>query len=241
MVIGGADLDPDSLRPAALRAHGEDLPRARRVRARADAGGARARHAVPRDLPRDAAAQRGAAAARSTSTWSATTARNSHRRVIGTFAGTEHDIDLEPGSLAERALGEPVHEARCHHHQALDRLGDGPHRHRARARRGARGDRAQRRRRLGARRPVAPRGGRQARAVPRVAEACRDWARRLRARLDERPDHLAPLVLLRVPQHPERVRLAGQLDRLDRVVVVRPADRRPAPRPARPRPGGGGT
>ena len=45
--------------------------------------------------------------------------------MIGTFAGTEHDIDLEPGSLAERALGEPVHEARCHHHQALDRLGEG--------------------------------------------------------------------------------------------------------------------
>jgi putative glutamine amidotransferase len=51
--------------------------------------------------------------------------RNSHRRVIGTFAGTEHDIDLTPGSLAERALGEPVHQARCHHHQAIDRLGEG--------------------------------------------------------------------------------------------------------------------
>jgi putative glutamine amidotransferase len=48
-----------------------------------------------------------------------------HRRVIGTFAGTEHDIDLTPGSLAERALGEPVHTARCHHHQAIDRLGEG--------------------------------------------------------------------------------------------------------------------
>ncbi len=51
--------------------------------------------------------------------------QSSHRRVVGTFAGTEHDIDLAPGSLAERALGEPVHEARCHHHQAIDRLGDG--------------------------------------------------------------------------------------------------------------------
>jgi putative glutamine amidotransferase len=50
---------------------------------------------------------------------------NTHRRVIGTFAGTEHEIDLEPGSLAARALGEPVHEARCHHHQAVDRLGSG--------------------------------------------------------------------------------------------------------------------
>ena len=49
----------------------------------------------------------------------------SHRRIIGTFDGTEHEIDLEPGSLAERALGEPVHVARCHHHQAVDRVGDG--------------------------------------------------------------------------------------------------------------------
>jgi putative glutamine amidotransferase len=51
--------------------------------------------------------------------------KNTHRRVIGTFAGTEHDIDLTPGSLAERALGERVHTARCHHHQAIDRVGDG--------------------------------------------------------------------------------------------------------------------
>jgi putative glutamine amidotransferase len=49
----------------------------------------------------------------------------SHRRIIGTFEGTEHEIDLEPGSLAERALGEPVHVARCHHHQAIDRVGEG--------------------------------------------------------------------------------------------------------------------
>jgi anthranilate synthase component 2/putative glutamine amidotransferase len=48
-----------------------------------------------------------------------------HRRIVGTFEGTEHEIDLEPGSLAERALGGPTHEARCHHHQAVDRVGDG--------------------------------------------------------------------------------------------------------------------
>jgi putative glutamine amidotransferase len=50
---------------------------------------------------------------------------NTHRRVIGTFAGTEHEIDLAAGSLAARATGEEVHVARCHHHQAIDRLGDG--------------------------------------------------------------------------------------------------------------------
>lgn len=50
---------------------------------------------------------------------------NSHRRIVGTFEGTEHDIDLHAGSLVARATGEEVHEARCHHHQAIDRLGDG--------------------------------------------------------------------------------------------------------------------
>ena len=50
---------------------------------------------------------------------------NSHRRIVGTFAGTEHDIDLDPGSLAADATGEEVHEARCHHHQAIEQLGEG--------------------------------------------------------------------------------------------------------------------
>jgi putative glutamine amidotransferase len=50
---------------------------------------------------------------------------NPHRRLIGTFVGTEHDIDLEAESLAAQATGEEVHEARCHHHQAIDRLGEG--------------------------------------------------------------------------------------------------------------------
>jgi putative glutamine amidotransferase len=48
-----------------------------------------------------------------------------HRRVVGTFEGNEHLIYLEPGSLAARALEEEQHEGRCHHHQAIDRLGSG--------------------------------------------------------------------------------------------------------------------
>jgi putative glutamine amidotransferase len=48
-----------------------------------------------------------------------------HRRIIGRLKGNEHEIVLEPGSLAARALEEEVHEGRCHHHQAVDRLGDG--------------------------------------------------------------------------------------------------------------------
>jgi putative glutamine amidotransferase len=50
---------------------------------------------------------------------------NPHRRAVGSFEGTEHIVELEPGSLAARAAGEEVHTARCHHHQAIDELGDG--------------------------------------------------------------------------------------------------------------------
>jgi len=50
---------------------------------------------------------------------------NPHRRAVGTFEGTDHIVTLDAGSLAARAAGEEVHTARCHHHQAVDRLGDG--------------------------------------------------------------------------------------------------------------------
>jgi putative glutamine amidotransferase len=48
-----------------------------------------------------------------------------HRKVVGTFNGNEHTVDLVPGSLAAKAVGEHVHIARCHHHQAVLGLGDG--------------------------------------------------------------------------------------------------------------------
>jgi putative glutamine amidotransferase len=50
---------------------------------------------------------------------------DNHRRALGTFDGTEHLVTLEPGSLAARAVGEQVHVARCHHHQAVLELGEG--------------------------------------------------------------------------------------------------------------------
>jgi putative glutamine amidotransferase len=48
-----------------------------------------------------------------------------HRKVVGTFAGNEHTVTLTPGSLAADAVGEHVHIARCHHHQAVLELGEG--------------------------------------------------------------------------------------------------------------------
>ncbi len=48
-----------------------------------------------------------------------------HRRSVGTFEGNDHDVALVPGSLAERAAGETLHPTKSHHHQGVDRLGEG--------------------------------------------------------------------------------------------------------------------
>jgi putative glutamine amidotransferase len=48
-----------------------------------------------------------------------------HRRVLGSFEGAEHDVALTEGSLAAAAAGEIVHVTRSHHHQGVDRIGDG--------------------------------------------------------------------------------------------------------------------
>ena len=48
-----------------------------------------------------------------------------HRLSPGTFDGTEHDVQLQPDSLAARAAGEELHSTNSHHHQGLDRIGDG--------------------------------------------------------------------------------------------------------------------
>jgi putative glutamine amidotransferase len=48
-----------------------------------------------------------------------------HRRVVGSFDGADHDVELSEGSLAARAAGELVHATKSHHHQGVDRLGAG--------------------------------------------------------------------------------------------------------------------
>jgi putative glutamine amidotransferase len=48
-----------------------------------------------------------------------------HRRAIGTFEGSDHDVRLADGSLAARAAGETLHAAKSHHHQAIARVGAG--------------------------------------------------------------------------------------------------------------------
>lgn len=48
-----------------------------------------------------------------------------HRRVLGSFDGADHEVRLRPGSLAARAASEELHATKSHHHQGIDRLGDG--------------------------------------------------------------------------------------------------------------------
>ena len=51
--------------------------------------------------------------------------REEHRRAVGRFDGNEHDVEVEPGTRAMEATGEPVHRVASHHHQAIDALGEG--------------------------------------------------------------------------------------------------------------------
>jgi putative glutamine amidotransferase len=48
-----------------------------------------------------------------------------HRRVLGSFDGADHDVLLTEGSLAAGAAGETAHATKSHHHQGVDRLGQG--------------------------------------------------------------------------------------------------------------------
>lgn len=48
-----------------------------------------------------------------------------HRRVPGSFDGSDHDVRLAPDSLAARAAGEEVHVTKSHHHQGVEAVGDG--------------------------------------------------------------------------------------------------------------------
>jgi putative glutamine amidotransferase len=48
-----------------------------------------------------------------------------HRRVLGSFDGADHDVVLSEGSVAADAAGEVTHATKSHHHQGVDRLGEG--------------------------------------------------------------------------------------------------------------------
>ena len=48
-----------------------------------------------------------------------------HRRVLGSFDGSDHDVDVADGTLAMRVIGSAQHVTKSHHHQGVERLGEG--------------------------------------------------------------------------------------------------------------------
>jgi putative glutamine amidotransferase len=48
-----------------------------------------------------------------------------HRRNPGSFENSDHDVQLDAGSMAARAAGEELHPTKSHHHQSVDVLGEG--------------------------------------------------------------------------------------------------------------------
>ena len=48
-----------------------------------------------------------------------------HRRVLGSFDGADHDVELRAETLAMRVVGEAHHATKSHHHQGVDELGEG--------------------------------------------------------------------------------------------------------------------
>jgi putative glutamine amidotransferase len=48
-----------------------------------------------------------------------------HRRVVGSFDGADHDVQIGQGTLAALAAGELAHPTKSHHHQGVDKLGEG--------------------------------------------------------------------------------------------------------------------
>jgi putative glutamine amidotransferase len=48
-----------------------------------------------------------------------------HCRVAGSFDDADHDVLLQEGSLVARVVGDTRHATKSHHHQGVDRLGEG--------------------------------------------------------------------------------------------------------------------
>lgn len=124
MLIGGADLDPASYGAARDPATESFYPE------RDEFEFAMVRAAIERDVPvlaicRGMQILNVAFGGTLEQNLVAADGSTPHRKVVGTFEGNEHSVELAPGSLAADAVGEQVHIARCHHHQGVLDLGEG--------------------------------------------------------------------------------------------------------------------
>ena len=120
ILAGGRDIDPATY--GAERANGTDDPRTERDEFEL----ALAQRAMERDIPLLGICRgmqlmniaRGGTLVQSLP-------EHLHRRSVGTFDGNDHPVRLEESSLAARATGEVSHGTLSHHHQGIDRVGDG--------------------------------------------------------------------------------------------------------------------
>jgi len=124
ILAGGADIDP--------AAYGETAHSETRgtVPERDDFEIALARRALERDLPllgicRGMQLMNVAAGGTLLQHLPESHGHHEHRRNPGSFDGADHDVRLTDGSLAARAAGEVHHATKSHHHQGVDRIGDG--------------------------------------------------------------------------------------------------------------------
>jgi putative glutamine amidotransferase len=124
LLIGGADIDPATY--GAEREPGTE----KTYRERDDFELAMVRHAIDRELPvlgvcRGMQILNIAFGGTLVQDLAGPDGSNIHRRQLGGFEDAENHVALDEGSLAAEAAGEGLHIAHCHHHQAIDRLGDG--------------------------------------------------------------------------------------------------------------------
>jgi putative glutamine amidotransferase len=122
LLAGGTDVDPGSYAAAAHPQTGPTRPERDRFEL------ALARRALERDLPllgicRGMQVLNVARGGTLHQHLPDLVGHEDHRRVPGAFG--DHDVRLEAGSLAARAAGEARHPTKSHHHQGVDRLGEG--------------------------------------------------------------------------------------------------------------------
>jgi putative glutamine amidotransferase len=124
MLAGGADIDPAAYGAAAHPETRGSVPERDAFEI------ALARRAIERDVPllgicRGMQLMNVAAGGTLIQHLPDLVGHGDHRRSPGSFDGADHDVRLEPGSLAAQAAGEEVHATKSHHHQGVDRIGEG--------------------------------------------------------------------------------------------------------------------
>ncbi len=124
LLAGGADIDPASYGQAPHRETQDSVPERDAFEIALTLG------AIERDLPvlgicRGMQLINVALGGTLTQHLPEHVAHDEHRRVIGSFDGSDHDVEVLDGTLAAAVIGAGAHATKSHHHQGVDRLGDG--------------------------------------------------------------------------------------------------------------------